>query len=233
MTTSWSTVYLQRDTLAWCNVFYRFVLGNFFFHVAWRIWKENHKLAEQRVSLACNVALQPTHMLKRNGFKWLHVSDWMIYCGWNTYPAMDTCSSFCIQRDLEGKKKICSNSSKSSRSSLSTAFLSYLLERHTVAVSVVPALWCCLKVRGHCVCMMCVLAQTKHFHRTSVVGESRIKRKAGGERKHFSGSNEWTCWVWHLTVAAFKDFFTVTWQEVGWLKIDQLWLRSLSLFFVT
>lgn len=32
--------------------------------MAWLIWKANHKLAEQTVSLACNSALQPTHMLK-------------------------------------------------------------------------------------------------------------------------------------------------------------------------
>lgn len=49
--------------------------------------------------------------------------------------------------------------------------------------------------RGHCVCMMCLLAQTEHFHRTSVVVKSRMKRKAGGggERKHFSGLNKWRC----------------------------------------
>lgn len=55
--------------------------------------------------------------------------------------------------------------------------------------------------RGHCVCMMCVLAPTEHFHRTGVVVESRMKRKAGGgERKHFSDSNinstltsHWSC----------------------------------------
>lgn len=45
--------------------------------------------------------------------------------------------------------------------------------------------------RGHCVCMMCVLARTKRFHQTSVLVESRMKRHAvGGERKHFSGSNK-------------------------------------------
>lgn len=29
-------------------------------------------------------------------------------------------------------------------------------------------------------CMMCVLAQTEHFHQASVVVESRMKRKARG-----------------------------------------------------
>lgn len=44
-------------------------------------------------------------------------------------------------------------------------------------------------VRGHCVCMMCVLAQTEHFHRISVAVESKMKRKAGGgQGKHLSGS---------------------------------------------
>lgn len=38
-------------------------------------------------------------------------------------------------------------------------------------------------------CMMCVLAQTEHFHRISVVVESKMKRKAGGgQGEHLSGS---------------------------------------------
>lgn len=66
-------------------------------------------------------------------------------------------------------------------------FLVRLQDLPAVGVSVVPALRCS-PARGHCVCMMCVLAQAEHFHQTSVVVESRMNRNTGGgERKHYSG----------------------------------------------
>lgn len=38
-------------------------------------------------------------------------------------------------------------------------------------------------VRRHCVCVMCVLAQTEHFHQASVVVESKMKKQAEGRTR--------------------------------------------------
>lgn len=163
------------------------------------IWKENHKLAEQTVSLACEVALQPTHMLKRDGgFMTSCLYTVVIYYGWNTYPTTDRCylkrfggegdhrdrflkmfqlvQEFKVQ--FEQSFPLLSPGLANSRCFCGAGFM-----------VLSPA-------RGHCVRMMCALARTEHFHRTSVVVERGMKRKAGGgERKHFSGSNKWRCRV--------------------------------------
>lgn len=124
------------------------------------IWKENHKLAEQTVSLACEVALQPTHMSKRDrGFM---TSCLYTVSGWYTMGEIliqrtDRCylKRFRGEGDHRDRFLKCSNSYKSSRSSVSTVFLSCLQDWPTVAVSVVLALWCCLQQEG-IVCAWCV-----------------------------------------------------------------------------
>lgn len=123
---------------------------------------------------------------------------WMIYYGWNTYPTMDRCylkrfggegdhrdrflkmfqlvQEFKVQ--FEQSFPLLSPGLANSRCFCGAGFM-----------VLSPA-------RGHCVRMMCALARTEHFHRTSVVVERGMKRKAGGgERKHFSGSNKWRCRV--------------------------------------
>lgn len=149
------------------------------------IWKENHKLAEQTVSLACNIALQPTHMLKREGgFKWLHVYT---VAGW--YTVAEILIQWLVDVPFvcrEGKD--CSNSTKSSRSSFSSVFLAGLQDW---PVSVVPVLWCCFQWEG-IVCAWCVC-----WHQLNISIKPAWWWKVGWkereeeERKHFSGSNKW------------------------------------------
>lgn len=97
----------ERHTIASCNIFYRFVpCTKMYFFPIWlsSFGKKTHKLAEQTVSLACSIVLQPTHMLKREGgLKWLH--DYR--AGYHTMSKIYIqwwMDSFCVQKDLGGKR---------------------------------------------------------------------------------------------------------------------------------
>lgn len=64
-------------------------------------------------------------------------------------------------------------------------------------------------VRGHCVCMMCVLAQTEHFHRVSVVVESRLKKKGWRRKETFEWLKQMGMLSFNTSLPA-KIFLTAT-----------------------
>lgn len=68
--------------------------------MAWLIWKENHRFAEETVTLGCNVALQPQHMLKK------YVSNDLMSMVARQYNMTDMwLPFFFISRTFKGKGK--------------------------------------------------------------------------------------------------------------------------------
>ena len=180
-----SSLSSQRQTIGWCNDFYRAVHCTTLFPYASAHLERKPQTSRADNVFLCVILLYNTYVWRKSDFIWVHVC--MVFRSYTI-----TVVSIQIWKDSYFSYIQCFYDILPRVQGQLLAHFSLLVSSHCVCGSSFMVL---SPVRGHCAHMMCLLAQTEYFHQTTVVVESRMKRKAEKERGNTSVAQMNRRWV--------------------------------------